>query len=116
MLMQDGHPIAFESRKLNKRECLKSTYDNEMLAIMHALEKWRQYLLGSRFLIHIDHNNLQHLQQKTLSTEQKKWIEKIATFDMDILHKKGKDNIAVDALSRKEEESLSLAILVVVPK
>ena len=33
-LMQDEHSIAFESRKLNKREQLKSTYDKEMLAIM----------------------------------------------------------------------------------
>ena len=30
--MQDEHLIAFESRKLNKREQLKSTYDKEMLA------------------------------------------------------------------------------------
>jgi len=42
VLMQEGHPIAFESRKLNKRESLKSTYDKEMLAIIHALTKWRQ--------------------------------------------------------------------------
>jgi len=27
VLMQDGHPIAFESRKLNKKECLQSTYN-----------------------------------------------------------------------------------------
>jgi hypothetical protein len=40
VLMQDGHPIAFESRKLNKKEELKSTYNKEMLAIMHALAKW----------------------------------------------------------------------------
>ena len=39
VLMQDGHPIAFESRKLNKRECLQSTYNKEMLAIMHTLTK-----------------------------------------------------------------------------
>ena len=38
-LMQEGHPIAFESQKLNKRERLKSTYDKEMLAIIHALTK-----------------------------------------------------------------------------
>ena len=47
ILMQDGHPITFERRKLNKRECLKSTYNKEMLAIMHVLAKWRQYILGS---------------------------------------------------------------------
>ena len=73
ILMQEGHPIAFESRKLNKKESLRSTYDKEMLAIIHALAKWRQYLLGIKILICIDHGNLQYLlQQKTLSTEQQK--------------------------------------------
>jgi hypothetical protein len=115
--MQDGHPIAFESRKLNKTECLQSTYNKEMLAIMHALTKWRQYLLESKFLIRTDHNSLQYLlQQKTLSTEQQKWIEKIATFDMEILHKRGKDNIAVDALSRKDEETQVFAISIAIPE
>ena len=114
--MQEGHPIAFERRNLNKREFLQSTYNKEMLSIMHALTKWRQYLLGSKFLIRTDHNSLQHLlQQKTLTTEQQKWIEKISTFDMDILHKKGKDNVVADALSRKDEEvqvyAVSMAIL-----
>jgi hypothetical protein len=88
-----------------------------MLAIMHALTKWHQYLLGSKFLIRIDHNSLQYfLQQKTLSTEQQKWIEKIATFDMEILHKRGKDNVAVDALSRKYEETHVFAISIAIPE
>ena len=63
VLMQDGHPIAFESRKLNKQERLKSTHNKEMLAIIHALAKWRQYLLRSKFLIRTDHNSIQHLLQ-----------------------------------------------------
>jgi hypothetical protein len=71
--MQYGHPIAFESRNLNKKEELKSTYNKEMLAIMHALSKWRQYLLGSKFSIHTDHNSLQYLlRKKTFSTELSK--------------------------------------------
>ena len=70
VLMQEGHPIEFESRKLNKRESLKSTYDNEMLSIIHALTKWQQYLLGSKILSITNHNSLQYLlQQQTLSTE-----------------------------------------------
>ena len=74
--MQYEHVIAFERRKLNKREQLKSTYDNEMLAIRQTLAKWQQYLLGSKFMICTDHNSLQYLlQQKTLSTKQQKWIE-----------------------------------------
>ena len=99
VLMQQGHPIAFESRKLNKREHLKSTYNKEMPAIMHALAKWRQYLLGSNFSIRTDHNSLQCLfQQKTLSEEQQKWIEKIVSFDMEILHKRGKGNEVANSL------------------
>ncbi|CAF1529693.1 unnamed protein product, partial [Adineta steineri] len=81
LLMQDGHPISFERRKLNTRERLKSTYDKEMLAIMDALTKWLQYLLGSKFLIHTDHNSLQYLlQQKTFSVEKQKWLPLIWKF------------------------------------
>ena len=46
VLMQGGHPIAFESRKLLPHERLYFIYDKEMLAIMHALAKFRQYLVG----------------------------------------------------------------------
>ena len=87
-----------------------------MLAVIHALTKWRQYLLGRKILIRTYHNSLQYLfQQQALSTEQQKWIGKIATFDMEILHKRGKDNVVVDALSRKDEEIKAYAISMVVP-
>jgi hypothetical protein len=46
VLMQNKHPIAFESRKLRGPELLYTIYDKEMLAIMHALAKFRQYLVG----------------------------------------------------------------------
>ena len=41
VLMQGGHPIAFESQKLLAHERLYAIYDKEMLAIMHALAKFR---------------------------------------------------------------------------
>jgi hypothetical protein len=41
ILMQGGHPIVFERRKLSQPERLYSIYDNKMLAIMHALTKFR---------------------------------------------------------------------------
>ena len=62
-------------------------------------------------MIYTNHNSLQHLLQKnTLTTKKQKWIYKIATFDMEILHKKGKDNIVFDALSQKYEEVQAFAI------
>jgi hypothetical protein len=60
VLMQGGHPIVFESWKLSQLERLYSIYDNEMLAIMHALTKFRQYLVGSKFVVKTDHNSLKY--------------------------------------------------------
>ena len=53
--MQNHHPIAFESHKLKNYERHHSIYDKEMLAILHALTKFRQYLVGSKFKIKTDH-------------------------------------------------------------
>jgi hypothetical protein len=51
-----------------------------MLAIMHALAKWRQYLLGSKFSIHIDHNILQYLLR------QKKIVHRTIKVDGETFH------------------------------
>jgi hypothetical protein len=102
VLMQGGHPIVFESKKLNELERLYSIYDKEMLASMHALTKFRQYLVGSRFVAKTDHNSLKYfLDQKDLSERQQKWVSKIQSFDFDIEYVKGKRNVIVDALSRR---------------
>jgi hypothetical protein len=71
VLMQGGHPIIFESRKLSQPERLYSIYDKEMLAIVHAFTKFRQYLVGSKFMVKTDHNSLKYfLKQKDLSERQ----------------------------------------------
>lgn len=68
VLMQNKHPIAYESRKLSNLERLYSIYDNEMLAIMHALAKFRQYLVGGKFVVRTDHNSLRYFSgQKDLN-------------------------------------------------
>jgi hypothetical protein len=71
VLMQGGHPIVFERRKLDELERLYPIYDKEMLAIMHALTKFRQYLVGNRFVVKTDHNSLKYfLEKKDLSERQ----------------------------------------------
>jgi hypothetical protein len=85
VLMQGGHPVVFDSKKINESKRLYSIYDKEMLAIMHALTKFRQYLVDSRFVVKIDHNSLKYfLDQKDLSERQWKWVSNIQAFDFDI--------------------------------
>jgi hypothetical protein len=72
-----------------------------MLAIMHALTTFRQYLVGSKFVVKTDHNSLKYfLEQKDLNENQQKWVTKVQEFNFDIDYFKGKKSIVVDALSR----------------
>ena len=106
-LMQDRNPIEFESRNLQPHENLYSIYDKEMYSIMHALEKFQQYLVRDKFIMNTDHNCLRHfLTQKELNDRQQKWVSKVHSYDFDIEYKKGKMNVAVDGLSRNHTFSL----------
>jgi hypothetical protein len=51
VLMQEGQPLAFTSKQLSKINLGKSIYEKEMLAILHAVDLWRPYLLGKQFQI-----------------------------------------------------------------
>ena len=43
--------MAFESRKLNDAEQRYSTHEKEMVDVVHYLQVWRVYLLGTRFVV-----------------------------------------------------------------
>ena len=102
VLMQNRHPLAYESQKLRGPELLYNIYDKEMLAIMHALAKFRQYLVGTQFVVKSDHNSLKYLlEQKDLNERKHKWVSKIQAYNFDIEFVKGKNNVVVDALSKR---------------
>jgi hypothetical protein len=102
VLMQNRHPLAFESQKLRGPKLLYTIYYKEMLAIMYTLAKFRQHLVGARFVVKSDHNSLKYLlEQKDLNERQQKWISKIQAYEFDIEFVKGKNNIVANALSRR---------------
>jgi len=61
---QDGKwkPIAFLSRTIQQAERNYEIYDKELLAIVEALIKWKQYLLDvlETFEVWTDHKNLKY--------------------------------------------------------
>ncbi|KAH9688170.1 Endonuclease [Citrus sinensis] len=104
VLMQESHPIAFESRKLNDTERRYTVQEKEMTAIIHCLRVWRHYLLGSYFTIMTDNVATSYFQtQKKLSPKQARWQDFLAEFDYRLEYKPGKANVVADALSRKAE-------------
>jgi len=64
---QDGkwRPIAFLSRTMQAAERNYEIYDKELLAIVKALAKWRQYLLDAAepFEVWMDHKNLKYFRE-----------------------------------------------------
>ncbi|KAI9200221.1 hypothetical protein LWI28_004400 [Acer negundo] len=53
-------------------------------------------------MIHTDHESLKHLKgQHKLNKRHAKWVEFIETFPYVIKYKKGKENVVVDALSKR---------------
>jgi hypothetical protein len=54
VLLQKGHPLAYISKALGPRTKGLSTYEKEYLAILIAVEQWRQYLQHAEFIIFTD--------------------------------------------------------------
>ena len=102
VLLQDGKPVAYFSEKLSGPSLNYSTYDKELYALVRTLETWQHYLWPKEFVIHSDHESLKHIKsQAKLNRRHAKWVEFIETFPYVIKHKKGKENVIADALSRR---------------
>ena len=102
--MQEGRPIAYLSKALSQKSQQLSTYEREMLAILHAVTKWRPYLIGRRFIIRTDQKSLPYFMGQRIHTPaQQRWVTKLLGYDYEIQYKKGTENRAADALLRQPD-------------
>jgi hypothetical protein len=102
VLMQEGKVIAYASRQLRKHEKNYPTHDLELAIVVHALKIWRHYMIGNKCKIFMNHKSLKYIfTQKELNLRQRRWLELIKDYDLEIQYHPGKENIVADALSRK---------------
>ena len=81
---------------------LYATHDLELAVVMLALKLWRHYLNGRTFELRTDHQSLKHLFiQRDLNAKQRRWRKFMSEYDFEISYVKGKENVVVDALSRR---------------
>ena len=101
--------IAYASCQLKKHEVNYPTHD---LVFVRALKIWRHYLLGNKVHIYMDHKSLKYIfTQSELNMRQRRWLELIKDYNLEVHYHPGEANVVADALSQKsyqvEEPPLS---------
>lgn len=96
------HPVAYMSRSLTGAEKNYSVTEREALAVLIALEHWRCYLEnGQSFTVFTDHSALKWFLSLSNPTGRlARWGVRLSSFNFNIKHRRGKDNVIPDTLSR----------------
>ncbi len=98
------HPIHFASRQLTSAKKNYIVTEQEGLAIIFSLKKFRHYLLGYKAKIVTDHKALTYLVNKpNPSGRLVRWLLLMEEFDIDIVHRPGRRHGNVDGLTRAYE-------------
>ena len=106
VIKQNGHPVAYFSRKLTTTQQRYSTIEKELLSIVETLRTFRSFLLGAKVNIYTDHKNLT-FDVSNSNSRVLRWRLLIEDFHPTIYHVPGDTNVEADGLSRLPAMSLS---------
>ena len=106
------YPVAYYSEAIKPTKRHKCSGDLELIGLSKALVHFRKYLFMKKFTVLTDHKNLTRntitASAKTLQLSRVKRITDILnTFDFDIQHIKGSENLIPDLLSRPISEKIN---------
>lgn len=101
-------PVAYMSKKLNTAQRNYSVTEKECLAAVEAVKRFRCYLEMQEFEIVTDHSSLVWLMgQPDLSGRLARWVFKLQAFKFSVSHRKGRDHVVPDSLSRRDFDEIS---------
>ena len=87
--------------KLSRKPTRYSATNRELLAVVNFTRHFRHYLLGQKFTIITDHRALQWLHNfEDPDAQNARWLEKLASFNYEVVHTPGKSIGHANGLSR----------------
>ena len=103
-ILQNGHPVAYASRALNKSEQNYAQIEKEMAAIVFGATKFHEYIYA-KGPIHVetDHRPLESIFKKPLAQMPpriQRMMLKVQKYDLRVHYKSGRELWIADTLSR----------------
>ena len=93
--------ICFGSKKLDSIQSRYCVTRRELLAAVTFINQFRHYLLGKHFILRTDHSSLRWLCGfKAPQGQLARWLETLAEYDFEIIHRSGKKHQNADSFSR----------------
>ena len=98
--------ICFCSKKLDSHQRHHSTIEKEVLSLVLSVRVFSVYFESSPIKVYTDHNPLIFLQRMAPHNQKLlRWSLEIHQYNLEILHRSGKDNLLPDLLSRTPDNA-----------
>ena len=91
VLLQEGRPVAYASRKLRESEINWAPIEKEMLTIVFSRQKFREYILGKTIVVQTDHKPLETILRKPIATAPLRlqaMMLKVSDYDLKVARSK----------------------------
>ena len=101
--LQNGRPVAYASRALTETETRYAQIEKELLAVVFACTKFKNYICAKQVTVETDHQPLISITKKPLSAAParlQRMLMRLQSHDIHLVYRKGKDLVLADALSR----------------
>jgi hypothetical protein len=101
---EENHPpytIYFISKNMTPAELNYTVTENEFLAVIYAINKFRHYITGYSTFVHTNHSAIKYLMNKRITNARvTRWLLLLQEFDITIVDRPGKENVVADFLSQ----------------
>jgi hypothetical protein len=98
---QIPYAIYFFSKNLSPAEVNYIVMEKEFLSVVHAINKFRHYIIGYKVFVHTDHSAIIFLMINPVTNDRvTRWLLLLQEFNITIIYRPGRDNLVVDFLSR----------------
>uniref|UniRef100_G3NET2 Gypsy retrotransposon integrase-like protein 1 n=1 Tax=Gasterosteus aculeatus TaxID=69293 RepID=G3NET2_GASAC len=108
--LQDGRPVAYASRTLTDTETRYAQIEKELLAVVFACIKFKDYVYGKPTVVETDHQPLVAILKQPIHTAParvQRMLLQLQAYDITLVYKKGKHMYLADTLSRALNKTIS---------